>query len=397
MGTLSVLSMLFLSAPSAMGLARTCVVFPLENRTELHSLSWVGEACAVSVSKQLKIPGVDAVGRNARVRLVEDADLPPGSALSRASMIRIARKAKADYLVSGWYEGSTQTLRWNVQTLNLNTMKILAPIVADGPLEALPQIENHLAFEVLSQTGLNQIYSRTKYQERMRTIPNRAFSNYIYAQRVKGRAGKIKLLRKALEAADDFIEARLMLSRLYYRDGSCDTVMKLWSDHEGPLLLPQEAQFMRGTCFLGKAQLEDAVAAYRAVLQRSQPVAVLNNLGVARVRQGDIALGIQHLLAAYETSAVPIVAKNLAVVRHLEANHEAALALLTTHMVEDEGTGEMYYLRSVVQRANGNLQEAERDSAKAVELGFELAGQEPESYLTVVLNWEEDGPSRGQD
>ena len=238
-------------------------------------------------------------------------------------MIRIARKAKADYLVSGWYEGSIQSLRWNVQTLNLNTMKILAPIVADGPLEALPQIENHLAFEVLSRAGLNQIYSRTKYQERIRTIPNRAFSNYIYAHRVRGRAGKIKLLRKALEAADDFIDARLMLSRLHYRDGNCDTVIKLWSDRQDPLLMPQEAQFIRGTCFLRKAQLEDAVAAYRAVLRHSQPVALLNNLGVARVRQGDIARGIQHLLAAYETSPVPIVAKNLVVVRHLEANHGA--------------------------------------------------------------------------
>src|SRR5262245_29038399 len=100
------------------------MVFPAENLTKSSSLSWIGECLTASICESLEIPGVRIIPRADLARLVESSDLPPNVTLSRASMIRVAQKGAADYLVFGSYSGTSDAIQVGVQVLDLKSMKL---------------------------------------------------------------------------------------------------------------------------------------------------------------------------------------------------------------------------------------------------------------------------------
>ena len=87
------------------------MVFPLELKSEDPSLLWVGEGVALSLAAGLRSAGMTALTYDERVRLVEGEDLPTGMPLSRASMIRVAQQASADFLVYGSCSGAAASLQ----------------------------------------------------------------------------------------------------------------------------------------------------------------------------------------------------------------------------------------------------------------------------------------------
>src|SRR4030095_9970308 len=130
------------------------MVFPAENLTRSSSLSWIGECITASISESLEMPGVRVIPRTDLARLVESSDLPPNVTLSRASMIGVAKKAAADYLVFGSYSGTADAIQVGMQVLDLKSMKLNDQISTAGSAVALPQMENEVAWEILSQKGL---------------------------------------------------------------------------------------------------------------------------------------------------------------------------------------------------------------------------------------------------
>src|SRR5512136_2112502 len=91
-----------LSLQAAASAKVSFLVFPLENDAG-QSLAWVGEAVALSVGEQMRIPGVDVIGRDERLEYLQRADLPSGLQLSNGSMIRVGQIAEVDYIVTGRY------------------------------------------------------------------------------------------------------------------------------------------------------------------------------------------------------------------------------------------------------------------------------------------------------
>src|SRR6266496_3463984 len=218
----AVLSLVAFLAPLVAGAEHaTLLVFPLENLTGVTSLSWVSEGTSRSICAQVPIPDLEVVPRETRLELVEDVDLPPNATLSRASMIRVAQLARADYLVFGSFSGSESALRIVLQILDTKVMKLGPDIVSTGPLNNLPEMENELAWEVLAQRGFHHNLSREEFRKRTRKVPNSAYLYFIRSLGAADDRSQLDLLAKAIESYNDFPGALFRLGSYYFEKDEC--------------------------------------------------------------------------------------------------------------------------------------------------------------------------------
>jgi tetratricopeptide (TPR) repeat protein len=376
-----------LSAPGGASI----MLFPLENGAG-QPLAWVGEAVALSVGEQMRIPGVDVIGRDERLEYLQRADLPSGLQLSNASMIRVGQIAEVDYIVTGRYSGTEDRLDIRLQVIDLKTMRKGGTISATGPLNMLPQMENSLAYDIIANSGLDKTLARDRFRERTRKVPNNAYAQFVESLQVANEEDQVLAIKRAVTLYPDFPEALFRLGRYYYEAGNCESAIRYLeaARRQGGYL---EGQFMLGVCYLKKDALAEAVRAYSTIAATNPSVAVLNNLGVAEVRQGDYALAVQHLLEANRLSrADPDVALNVAILRYLQGNMEAAESIL-----EQIAAGHPYhplvlYLLSRVLDARGQAERSASVLAEAKRIGAEtekLQTEDPRRWCHVSDTWDQ--------
>lgn len=80
------------------------LVFPFENLSSEPSLSWLGEALAMSLEDRLELLGMRTVGRTERLDALEDLSLPAGVPLTLATTTRVAVRTRAVRLVMGSFD-----------------------------------------------------------------------------------------------------------------------------------------------------------------------------------------------------------------------------------------------------------------------------------------------------
>jgi tetratricopeptide (TPR) repeat protein len=368
------------------------IIFPLQNQSKLSSLSWLNEGIAMSISEQIRSRSVKVVEREERNDLVEGMDLPPGAQISRASMIRVAQKTSADLIVMGEFTGDEQNLRIAVRFLDMKAMKLSGDMVANGPLPALPQVENTLAWLILSNTSLEKALSRERFQEKTRKVPNRPYAYFIQSFDAASDNERIQILLKAVGLYRDFPEAQFQLGSLYYRKGDCNSAMPHLMLGRSGESTHQENDFMSGTCYLQGEQLNQAIQSYSRVLAYSRSFEVLNNLAVAYLHKGDYALSVNFLLEARNLARTdPIVALNLAITRHAQGNDLAARNALEEALKTNPRNGMLQFLYSLTLRAQGEIDKAVTATNRAKSLGInveKLQTEDPKSWARIFTIWD---------
>jgi Flp pilus assembly protein TadD len=377
-------------APAAEALK--VIIFPLQNQTKFSSLTWLSEGIAMSISEQIQSRSVRVVERKERTDFVESVDLPPGAQISRASMIRVAQKAAADLIVMGEFSGTEQNLRIAIRALDMRAMKLSGDMVANGQLEELPQVENTLAWLLLSNMNLEKTLARERFQERMRKVPNRPFALFIQSLDKANENERIKILLKTVGLYHDFPEAQFQLGSLYFRKGDCGNAMPhlmLGRREESTHL---ENDFMSGTCYLQGSQPTQAVQSYSRLLAYSRPFEVLNNIAVAYLRKGDYVLSLSSLIEARnQARADPTVALNLAIVRHLQGNNSAARNTLEEALKSGPRNGMLHFVHGLVLKVLGENDKALDEANKARSLGInveKLQTEDPKSWARIFTSWE---------
>ena len=390
--------MLCLAVPAAAA-DTAYLVFPLENLTKDSALAWVGEGIAVAISEECRVPGVDTVSWQERVRFTESADLPPNLTLSRASMIRVAQRAGVDRLVYGSYSGAEESLHLSLRMLDLKSMKLSGEITADGPVSALPQLENELSWLILSDGGLNGALTRADFKARTRTVPDKAYAYFIRCLAVTDESERFNLLQKALEQHRDFPQAAFLLGAYSYRSGDCaKAVQHLKTAVRGRQNF-LEAEFMLGTCHLRQNNPDEAIPAFTTIVERGYPAAeVLNNLGVAYLRSDEYALAAQNLVEARRVAKADdlTVGINLVVLRHLQGDGAAMLALLEELVKAHPEQGMLQYLYARVLDSQGLGERAAAARESAAKLGIvadELARQDPHTWTRLYTAWTRRSPA----
>jgi tetratricopeptide (TPR) repeat protein len=367
------------------------IVFPAENLTKSSSLSWIGECLTASICESLELPGVRIIPRLDLARLVESSDLPPNVTLSRASMIRVAQKAAADYLVFGSYSGTSDAIQVGVQVLDLKSMKLNNQITSAGSAVALPQMENELAWQILNQKGLAPGMTREKFRERTRAIPNLPYTYYIRSLSQTDPEARQRLLLKAVEQYSDIPEAQFYLGNYYYKKGDCrQAIRHLDLAHIKP---PRylDSQFMLGLCYVKQDAFAEAAQAFSAILTYARPPEVLNNAGASYLRVGDYPQSLQYLAEArglVKNDAV--VAINLAIVYHLRAEENEALSVLEETLRLHPNVAILHYLVGLVAEAQGQSERANAALQQASRLGADpvrLRSQDLRTLAQILPLW----------
>jgi Flp pilus assembly protein TadD len=371
--------------------ATTFMVFPLENLTRLKSLNWIGEGIAISLSGTLETPGVETISWEERARFIEASDLPPSLPLSRASMIRMAQKAAVDRIVFGSYAGTEDRLEIVVQVLNVRTLRISNEKFANGPLSMLARMENDMAWEILADSGLTGALSRQDFSGRTRSVANKTYSDFIGCLALADETARAQALQKILDVNRDLPQASFLLGAYYFQNGNCakagQYLKPALKDAQGYL----EAQFMLGTCSLKQDHVQEAIQAYSAILVRSQALEVLNNIGVAYLRMGDIPLATQSLVEARKLARSDLtVGLNLALLRHLQGDELAALSVLDDLAKAHPEQGMVQYLHGVALTSRGQQERAAAAFEQAARQGIdpaEMKRQDARDWALIFPAW----------
>jgi Flp pilus assembly protein TadD len=387
----AILILLWLTVASSMALeaanSSIILIFPPENLTKNQDLAWIGEGIALSIGEQMSLPGVECIGREERLRLLEAADLPPNTPLSDGSMMRLAQQAAAAYLIIGYYSGKQDSIKVTLRVFDLKALKFWGDISATGPHSALPQIENELAWIILSSSGLNKAISRQKFVERTRQIPNQPYSLYIKALSLILAEERTKMMERAVSSYGDIPDARYRIGSHYYERSDCMRAIPHLEAARRRQNYFLDCQFMLGTCYLQQNLLDEAIRAYEAVISFGQYPEVLNNLGVTFLRKKDLPLAAQNLVAARNLDKSDAsIAFNLALLRYQENNFEAAATLLDECDKIQPGVAAVKRLAALVSRALGHAGEAESSSSSAKRLAPDESknlGEEPLSWARI--------------
>jgi len=369
----------------------TIVIFPPEDLSKSRTLSWIGEGMAIALSEECQSPGVETASWEERIRFIEASDLPPNSVLSRASMIRVSQRLAADHIVFGSYTGSEESLRFELRILNLKSMKLSGPIVANGSAAALPQLENELAWVILSAVGGAGSVSRENFRARTRAIPNKTYAYYIGCLGIADEAERVKQLLKAVEMFREFPQASYLIGVHYLQAGDCTKASQYLKSALKEAQYFAETQFMLGTCSLLQDNPGEAIQAYNAFLARSRSLEALNNLGVAYLRQGDYALAVQHLVGARNLARTDLtVGLNLSILRHLQGDEAAMTALVEELLKAHPEQGILQFLYGIALAGRGRTDRSQAAFERARSLGIdveEMRRRSPLSWTRIFPVW----------
>lgn len=369
--------------------AEKVVVFPLDADHGIETLDWLSEGIALSLAGQLKAGKVKIVSRKELIQTIENADLPPGARLSRASMIRVAQKAGADLLVMGKVSGVERNLKIAIRVLDLKSMKLSGEIAANGPLSAMPQMENELAWLILSNLGLESSGGREIFQQRMRKIPNTAYAYFIGSLESANQKDQIQLLSKAVGAHRHFPEAQFRLAQLLFAQKDCISALPHLALAEDSI----EKEFMKGTCLCLKDSPEQGIQSLSTVLSISRSLEVLNNTGLAYLRKGDTqsAFGLlseARIMARTDST----VSMNLAIAHLIQGSYSEAQNLLAEGIRSHPRNGMMHFLSGILMKKQGENDRAEEAMGKAKSMGINigrLMALAPAEWTLMIFSWKD--------
>jgi len=368
--------------------SKTFLIFPLESRSQEAGIGWVGEGLACTLEEDLRAAGMRVIGREERYRLTEGADLPPGLPLSRASMIRLADLAAANFLVFGFFEGRAGDLRIGLQVLDMGSLRLGGLITGNGPLSALPQIENELSWLILRNNDLVAPESREEHRKRMRVVPNPALESYLEGVNAADDGAALSALLKAVKICPEFPEARYRLGRLLYRQGNFEEAARHLAAAGQDNL---EARFLLGNCHLGENRLEQAIREYESIAAVAESPATANNLAVACLRKGDFARAGSFLSAAAALApSDATISLNMAVLRLAEGDHDAALLLTEGFLGLHPSSAMLLFLRGEILLRTGRTQEGKASIERAQHLGIDpesLQHLEPTRWARIFEVW----------
>ncbi|MGH9161731.1 MAG: hypothetical protein ACRD2X_17335, partial [Vicinamibacteraceae bacterium] len=122
------------SAPG--GMARDLVV-AFEGTGEDPRLVWLGEGVATLVADGLRMAGRAAYTGRERARILEGMQLPTGTRLSYATVVRVAEVVGAASLVTGTIELDRERLIVRARSLDVDSGRAEPEIVERGPVSDL--------------------------------------------------------------------------------------------------------------------------------------------------------------------------------------------------------------------------------------------------------------------
>jgi tetratricopeptide (TPR) repeat protein len=278
---------------------RVVLVLPFDNRSGQANLAWVGNSFPDTLNQRLTTAGFLTISRDDRQYALDHLGLPVDFRPSRATTIRIAQTLDADFVIVGSYTVANERISVQAQVLEVNKLRLSAPLTDSSELTRLFDVENAIAWKVARQIDPHFNVAEQTFVASSEGIQLSAFENYIRGTDATTSQERIKRLQMAVLSSPNYAAALLALGKAQYAEREYDqaaaTLAKIPPTDRRAL----EAGFYLGLARFNSAKYAESESAFSFVASRLPLPEVVNNQGVALSRQGhDAAALFQRASAA---------------------------------------------------------------------------------------------------
>jgi tetratricopeptide (TPR) repeat protein len=265
---------------------RLVLVLPFDNRSGQPTLSWIGDSFPDTLNQRLTSAGFLTITRDDRQFALDHLGLPIDFKPSRATTIRIAQTLDADFVIVGSYNVVNGRIAVQAQVLEVNQLRLSAPLTDSSELPRLFDVENAIAWKVAKQIDPHFNVAEQTFLTASGPVQLSAFENYIRGTDATNPQERIERLQLAVQATPNYPAALLALGKAEYADRQYDqaaaTLAKIPPSDRRAL----EASFYLGLARFNTAKYAEAESAFAFVATRLPLPEVVNNQGVASSRQG---------------------------------------------------------------------------------------------------------------
>jgi tetratricopeptide (TPR) repeat protein len=291
------------SAPEAAadireGGGRLVLVLPFTNRSGQANLNWIGDSFPYTLDQRLASAGFLTISRDDRQYALDHLGLPLDFRPSRATTIRIAQTLDADFVVVGSYTvagagsngsgggGDAQRISVQAQVLEVDQLRMSAPLEDSAELGRLFDVENAIAWKIAQRMDPRFAVAEQTFLAAAGGVKLSSFEDYIRGTSATTADERLKRLQAAVADTPDYSAALLALGKEQYAareyDAAAATLAKIQPGDRVAL----EAGFYLGLARFNNAKYAEAAAAFAFVASRLPLPEVVNDQGVAASRQG---------------------------------------------------------------------------------------------------------------
>ena len=283
------------SAPAG----RVVLVLPFDNRSGQPDLAWIGESFPDTLNQRLNSAGFLTISRDDRQYALDHLGFPSDFRPTRATTIRIAQTLDANYVVIGSYNVANGRISVQSQLLEVNNLRMSAPIEDSSELPRLFDVQNALAWKVARQVDPHFNIAQQTFLAAHDQVKLSAFENYIRGITASTPQERVKRLQLAVQEAPAYTAALLALGKTQYAqrdyDHAASTLGRIPPTDRRAL----EANFYLGLSRFNSGRYAEAEKAFAFVASRLPLPEVVNNQAVASSRQGHNATALfQRAVAA---------------------------------------------------------------------------------------------------
>jgi tetratricopeptide (TPR) repeat protein/TolB-like protein len=278
------------------------LVFPFENAGASPRLDWLGEGLEELTIQYLSAAGEQVYSHAGRAGELERYGLPSSAKLSRATMLRIAQDLDADYVIFGSFTSDGTNLTVDARLLRVDHPALLAPVRDSGPLSSLMELHTGIIWRLLAANERPYPFSLKDFAKLQRPLRLDAFEHFVRGLIANEDETRLRELRDAANLEPNWPDPAFALGETYAARNDCTSALAWFARVPKTNQRYVEAIFATGVCRLQLGQpdkAEEAFTQLQAALRdnsRASAAAstvsgadlpeILNNLGIARARQG---------------------------------------------------------------------------------------------------------------
>ena len=285
------------SPPASANQQRVYVVLPFENAGASPRLEWLSEGLEELTIQRLSAAGEQVYSHSGRVAELERYGLPHTSKVSRATMLHMAEDLDADYVVFGRYWAKEALLTIELKVLIVNPAGLRPALRETGSLDSLMDLHTRLVWRMLSANDRKHTPTLAEFTKRQMPLRLDAFEHYARGLLASEDEAKLRELHEAARLEPEWPEPEFALGEVYYARRDYNSALAWFFKVPKTSDLYAEALFFSGVCRLQSNQPDRAEEVFTSLQEtlRKTMVAggelpeILNNLAIARARQGKTA------------------------------------------------------------------------------------------------------------
>jgi Flp pilus assembly protein TadD/TolB-like protein len=275
-----------LDAHEKSGGGHVILVLPFDNRSGNPNLNWIGDSFPDTLNQRFSSAGFLTITRDDRLFALDHLGLPADFRPSRATTLRIAQTLDADYVIVGSYNLVNNRISVQAQILEVNRLRLSAPIDDSAELNRLFDVENAIAWKIARQIEPSFSVAEQTFLSASTGINLTAFENYIRGTDAPTPTERVKRLETAVEDAPRYAAAELELGKQLYATRDYDQAATVLAKVAPTDRQALEANFYLGLARFNAAKYAAAEQAFAFVAARLPLPEVVNDEGVALTRQG---------------------------------------------------------------------------------------------------------------